>query len=117
MRNWFDEALGCRGGSAIKLGHLHGSGPGGAQNFAFGNYLTHKTDLLCLGRIEAAPSEQQVSHRRIAQIALQTRDSAVSGDEAQAKLRETKPGQFVGDDQVAGQGQFKTATESHTVNR
>ena len=71
---------------------------------------------MCPGGVEAPPREQQVANDTIAQIALQARDSAESGDQSQAQFRKTESRHLVRDDEIAHQRQLETSTEGHSLH-
>ena len=78
-------------------------------------WLTKPTDCAFVG-IDAAASEKQIAHDRVSQIALETRNSTETGNEAEAQLGKAKAGHFVGDDQIAGERQLEAASESDAVD-
>src|SRR4029077_8729554 len=115
IRNRLDESLRGCGRLMVEFRQLCGRGTSGTQGFALSDHLAHETDLLGLRRIEAAPGEQQIAHDCIADIALQTRDSTESGNQTQAQFREGKAGRFVGDDEIASEGQFESSAKRYAV--
>src|SRR6266853_6364885 len=66
--------------------------------------------------IDAAAGEKQIADERVAQVAFETGDAAEAGDQAEAQLGEREAGHFVGDDDVAGEGQLETAAEADAVD-
>ena len=63
------------------------------------------------------PVRSKIAHEGIAKIALQARDAAESGNQAEAQFGKGKARHLVGDDHVAGQRKLEAAAETHAVNR
>ena len=78
--------------------------------------LAHQADRLSLRGIDAAAGEKQIAHDRVAQIALEARNAAKAGNQAEPQFGKAKARHFVGDDQVARQRQLESAAECHAVN-
>ena len=79
--------------------------------------LAHQSNLLRLGRVETSARQQQVANDRIPQIALQTRNSAETGNQSQPQFGKTKAGHLVGDDQIAYQRELKPSAKGHAMDR
>jgi hypothetical protein len=107
----------CGGASnGIEFADLRGCGASGAEGFSFGGELRDETNGLRAGGIDAAAREKKVANESVAEIALEARNSAETRDEAEAQFGKSKAGHFVGDDKVAGESEFESATEADTVN-
>jgi len=116
VRDGLDEFF--RGGSrgAVELGGLSGRGARDAQGFTFGSELRDQADGLGACGVDAAASQQKIADEGVAEIALQARDAAEAGDEAEAQLGKCEARHFIGHDDVASEGEFEAAAEAHTVN-
>src|SRR3954464_1752673 len=116
MRDRLDELFrDCRR-VPVELPHLRGGGTGCAQGFSLADHLTHEPDLLSLGGVETSSGQEQVANDTVAEIALQARDSAESGNEAEPEFGKRKAGEFVREYKIAHQSQFETSAERHSVN-
>src|SRR5207249_8115449 len=72
---------------------------------------------MCATGIKGAARKQQIPHDCVAQVAFQTRDASKSGNKPQAQLRKSKARHFVGDDDVASEGELKSPAKASSVNR
>src|SRR5258708_3095681 len=115
--NWFDKFLGGRTSLGVVFRDLRGGRTCDAEGFAFAGQLRHQTHGVCPSCVHRSPREQQIPHKSIAKIALQSRDTSKAGNESQAQFRERKPRHLVGDNHVAGQGQFESSPETGTMHR
>ena len=101
---------------AVEFSELRGGGAGYAQRIAFGRDLADEADDLRLCGVDAAAGKEQIAHDRIAEVALEPRNSAEAGNQSQAQLRKTKARHFVGDDEIARERQFESAAECDAVD-
>ena len=70
-----------------------------------------------LGGIDAPAGQQQVADQGVAQIPLESRNSAEPGDQPQPQFGEAEPGGTVGHDHIAGQRQLEPSSEDDSVYR
>src|SRR5262249_55852878 len=87
------------------------------QRVAFGHELADQAGVLRLRRVDAAARQQQIAHEGVAQVALQSRNAAETGDQPEAQFGKTEARQLVGDNQIAKQRKLEPAAERHAVNR
>ena len=67
--------------------------------------------------LKLRPVSSKIANYRIAQIPLQPRDAAESGNQAKPQFGKAETSQLVGDDQIANQGKLKSAAERDAVHR
>src|SRR5262249_35951919 len=59
---------------------------------------------------------QQVPDEPVAKVALEARYAAEAGDEAETEFGESEAGHLVGDDDVADESEFESATEADAMD-
>src|SRR5258707_321997 len=116
-RDGLQETLGCGAGIAVELRDLRRGRPGEAQRFAFARHLTDQTSRQRFIGVDAAAGEEQIAHDGVADVALQARDAAEAGNEAQPQLRKAEASHLIGDDQITGQRQLESSAEYNAVHR
>src|SRR6185437_819249 len=88
----------------------------GFEGRALGNDLADQADLLGLGDVKAAPGEQKVTDDGVPEIPLEPRNPAKTGNDSKTQFWKAEASRLVGDDQVAGEGQLKAASEHNSVH-
>ena len=114
--NRFQKPLRGSTGRAVEFADLRRGGACHAQRFLFGGDLADQTDAKSLRRIDASPGEEQVTHDAVAEVALEARDAAKTGDKPQTKFRKAESRQFVGYDEVASQRQLEPPAKGDAVH-
>src|ERR1700756_520891 len=67
--------------------------------------------------VYAAPGEEQVADKSVANIAFESRNTAKARNQAKTQFRKGEAGHFVGDDDVAGERQLEAAAKANAVDR
>jgi len=116
VRDGLDEFFGGGTGDTVELGDLSGGSAGDLQSFTFGGELRDEADRLRASGVDAAAGEEEIANEAVAEIALEARNAAKAGNEAETKFGKSEAGHFIGDDDIADEREFESATETDTVN-
>src|SRR5262249_55605817 len=79
--------------------------------------LRHDSTSLQSRCVHSAACEENIAHERVTGVALEPWNSTESWNEPEAELRKGEPCHLVGDDDVAHQRQFESASKANAVNR
>jgi hypothetical protein len=111
-----DEFFGGDAGFGVELGDLLGHGAGDFEGVAFAGEMRDEAGLVRGFGFDGAAGEEQIADEAVADVAAETGNAAKAGDEAEAEFGKSEARHFVGDDQIAQEGEFEAATHAETVN-
>jgi len=111
--NWFYESF-CRHSSNwIESLNLGGGRSCRRQRLPVRDNFAEEANGHCFVSADGTTSQKQIAHHTICEVPLKPRDATSYGDESETQFRKAKPRRLIGDDEVANQGEFKTATKTH----
>ena len=79
-------------------------------------WLTKPTDCAFVG-VDAAAGEKQIAHDGVSEVALEPRNAAETGNQTETQFGKAKARHFVGDNQIARERQFESASKGDAVDR